>query len=166
MKPPASQPDHDRRGHHLRDRRGVAAIEFALCSPLLLVMLAGLSDLGFAMRSKMKLASGLANAAGYTYSYYQTNGSLASSAVLTAIVRDTSQLTGATLSGPSSGCYCPSGSPVKLGSSVSCGSTCGNGAAAGTYVTIGATTTYMPLMPWYGIVTSTTLSDTTTVQVK
>jgi Flp pilus assembly protein TadG len=149
-----------------RDRRGVAALEFALCSPLLLVMLAGLSDLGLAVRSQMQLASGLANAAGYTYTYYQTNGTVATSAVLTAIVRDTSQLTGATLTGPTSGCYCPSGSPVTLGTAVSCSSTCSNGAAAGTYVTIGASATYTPLMPWYGIVASTTLSDSTTVQVK
>jgi Flp pilus assembly protein TadG len=140
---------------------GVAALEFALCAPLLLVMLAGLSDLGLAMRSKTRLAGGVANAATYAV---LTQGT-ATSATLAAIVQTASTLSGVQASATAAACFCPSGSPVSL-AVASCGSTCANGATAGSYVNITASYNYTPLMPGYGFVANTKLAEATWVQVK
>lgn len=142
-------------------RRGVAALEFALSAPLLLVMLAAIADLGLAMRSKMLLASGVANAAHYAV---LTQGA-ATSATLQAIVQDASTLGSVSTTVSAASCFCPSGSPVTL-LTATCGNTCSNGATAGTYQTITATYAYVPLMPGYNFIANTALSETATVQVK
>jgi Flp pilus assembly protein TadG len=143
-------------------RRGVAGLEFALCAPLLLLMLAALSDLGLALRSKLLLASGVANAASYAI---LTQGT-ASATSLASIVKSASTLSGVQVPPPPApACFCPNGSPVSL-KAATCGSTCANGAQAGTYVSISATYTYVPLMPGYAFVANTTLSESAWVQVK
>jgi Flp pilus assembly protein TadG len=144
-----------------RTRRGVAALEFALCAPLLLTMLAAISDLGFAMRSQMLLAGGVDNAASYAI---LTQGG-ATAATLTAIVQDTSTLTGVQVTASAPACYCASGTPATL-APVACNSVCASGALAGTYTTITANYTYVPLLPGYSFVANTALSDSATVQVK
>jgi Flp pilus assembly protein TadG len=84
--------------------RGVAALEFALCAPLLLTMLAAISDLGLAMRSKMLLATGVDNAASYAI---LTQGG-ATATTLQAVVQDTSTLTDARVTASTPACYCAS----------------------------------------------------------
>jgi Flp pilus assembly protein TadG len=140
---------------------GVAAVEFALCAPLMLMMLAGISDLGLAMRSKMLLVIGVDNATTYAI---LTQGS-ATSATLKAIVQDASSLTGVSANASAVTYDCASGTPATLVAATST-TTCASGAVAGQYVTITGSYTYTPLMPGYSFVANTTLSDTATVQVK
>lgn len=146
---------------HPCSRRGVATLEFALAAPLLLLMLAAVSDLGFALLDKMKLASGVANAARYAM---LTQGA-ATATTLSAIIGDASSLSGVQTTVSATGCFCPSGSPAAL-AAATCGNTCSNGAMAGTYQTITATYSYSPVMPGYSLLAGNALSEAATVQVK
>jgi Flp pilus assembly protein TadG len=153
----------EKRSKNLRPGRqsGVAAVEFALCAPLMLMMLAGISDLGLAMRSKMLLAIGVDNAAIYAI---LTQGS-ATPAILQAIVQDASSLAGVSANASRVTYDCASGTPATLVAATST-TTCASGAVAGQYVTISGTYSYVPLMPGYSFLATSTLSDTATVQVK
>lgn len=126
----------------------------------MLVMLAGISDLGLAMHSKTLLVIGVDNAA--TYAILQ--GDTVSTTTLKAIVQDASSLTGVSANASTPAYYCASGTPAKLIAATN-KTTCTSGAPAGQYVTISATYSYTPLMPGYSFVANTTLSDTATVQV-
>jgi Flp pilus assembly protein TadG len=144
-----------------RRTRGVAAVEFVICVPFLMALLAGLSDLGLALRSKAHLANGVANATNYAF---LAQGA-ATPATLVAIVKSASTLTGVSASATASACFCPGGSPVKL-TAATCGTNCADGTPAGTYVTVSGSYTYTPLMPGYAFVASTSFTEATTVRVK
>ncbi|MCB8875907.1 TadE/TadG family type IV pilus assembly protein [Acidisoma silvae] len=144
-----------------RRRSGVAAVEFALCLPLLMIMMGGITDLSLEMRSKMLLATGVSNAASEAIA---TKGS-ATAATLQTLVTDSSGLTGVTTTVSALAYECASGTPATLKASSS-GSTCTSGGTAGEYQTITAKYTYTPLMPAFSAVVKTALTETATVQVQ
>jgi len=49
----------------IKDRRGVAAIEFAIVAPVLLMMLAGTADFGLIRTGKSQMANGVAQGIEY-----------------------------------------------------------------------------------------------------
>lgn len=56
-------------GIRQRDRRGVAALEFALVAPVVVVLLVGVFDIGFAVEQNMILAAAVQAGGRYALSY-------------------------------------------------------------------------------------------------
>ena len=157
----------------LSDRRGVAAVEFAIVAPVLLALLGGTVDFGLATSGKSQLANGIAQ--GIQYAMLQ--GPSASAATIKTVVQNGSSRSGmtapvtVTVTGPA--CYCVSGSPVVLSNpstpltaTHTCNGTCPpNAVARGAYVIITASFVYKPLMPFYSKLASTTISQTVTARL-
>lgn len=155
------------------DRRGVAAVEFALIAPMLLLLLGGVVDFGLIMSGRSKLANAVAQAV-------QT-ALLTGPSVTQATLRSVVQ-TGATNSGltptvtvtGSPACYCVSGSPAALSSTSTalsaqntCTGTCPTGSTGpAVYVVVAASYVYSPLMPLYSQLSSPVISQTGTVRLQ
>jgi Flp pilus assembly protein TadG len=153
-----------------RAQRAVAAVEFAMMAPVLMILFIGIIDCAQAFLVEMKLASAVAAGAQYVVdnatSVSSANGAgLASSAAGivgningngwasgTVVINNgpTSTFSGGTASpsGTASNadsCYCLSGSPGSWawGSAATCGSACTT-SVAGKFVTITASRTLTP----------------------
>ena len=155
----------------VEDRRGLAAVEFALVAPVLLLILGGMIDFGLLMSGKSQLANGIAQ--GVQYALLQ-GPRVSASAVQAVVVRDGTSPSGvtATVTGPA--CYCLSGSPVVLATSstalspsYSCTGTCPAPAALpSAFLIITASYVYQPIMPLYSKISNTTVSNTVTVRLQ
>lgn len=174
-------------------RGGVAALEFALCAPILCLIFAGTADLGMVLYTKFKLDAAASAATNYAVinasSVNSTNGATLASNL--ASIVETSEgtsfangtvvvnngpsdtISGGTISagGTASNadsCYCPTGSPTSVtwGSAVSCGSSCAGGGYAGKFVVVTASRTYTPIFSSYGIVKNGTISVGAAAQVQ
>jgi Flp pilus assembly protein TadG len=162
------------RSSWIGDRRGLAAIEFALVAPVLLALLGGTIDFGLVMSGKSQLANGIAQ--GVDYALLQ--GSSVTAASVKAMVQNGSSRSGltpsvtVTITGPA--CYCVSGQPASLvtpsaalSPSYTCTGTCPSPAAApGAFLTITASYVYQPLMPFYSQISNTTVSEKATVRLQ
>jgi Flp pilus assembly protein TadG len=177
------------------DRRGVAAVEFALITPVFCLLLAGVVDLGGALYTKFKLDSAVTaganfaqiNAANVSSSNGQTLASNIATIVETSqgsgwaddgVVVNNGPTTNVSSGAASTGgtatnadvCYCPTGTPGTFtwGSSTTCGSACpgANTGYAGKFVTITATRQYAPIFSTYGIVQNDTITASAAVQVQ
>ena len=177
-----------------RDRRGVAAVEFALYSIVFLTILAGTVDIGNQIFSAYQLDATVSAGAQYAVVNAASVGSsggatLASS--ISAVVNnghstgggwsntvvvnngpstttsDGSASSGGTAANADS-CYCPSGSPGSWswGSSQTCGASCTGGGIAGKFVSITASHTFTPFFPTWGFISSNTLTRNAMVQVQ
>jgi Flp pilus assembly protein TadG len=178
-----------------RDRGGIAAVEFALLTPVFCLLLAGVVDLGGALYAKFKLDSAVTAGANYAQinaaSVNSSNGQTLANNIATivetsqgsgwaddGVVVNNGPSTSVTSGTPTTGgtaanadvCYCPTGAvgTFTWGSSATCGSACpGSGAGyAGKFVTITATKTYTPIFSSYGIVQNDTITATAAVQVQ
>jgi Flp pilus assembly protein TadG len=159
----------------LGDRRGIAAVEFALVAPLLLALLGGAVDFGFMMSAKSQLANGLAQGAEYA----QLQGPGVSAATVKSVVTTGSSRSGVkapvTVSVTGPACYCVSGQPAALSTTsaplsspgLKCAGTCaGTSTAPGAYLIITTSYVYQPLMPFYSKLTSTTVAGSVTVRLQ
>lgn len=174
------------RENRLSDRRGVAALEFALLAPLFMMMLIGGVDFADAYMAKSILDATLSSASNYALlNTAMAPATLASN--LTAIIANssgvvfdgsvvvnngnTSTVTGGMTSNGGSAntnCYCPSGTPPTLtwGMPVACGTVCPGSGIAGNFVSMNATYSYVPILTGYAWVPSGTLSASAVVQTK
>jgi Flp pilus assembly protein TadG len=145
-----------------RDRRGVAAVEFALVASVLFIMLGGIADYGIALWAKSSLANAVAEGVQYAYLY-----PTATTSQIQTVVQGSSALSPrvvASVTGPA--CYCINGTTPTLGTAA-CSSTCADGSKAGSYVLITATYPYSAFLPGFsGMATSTTLTESATVRVQ
>jgi Flp pilus assembly protein TadG len=145
------------------DRRGVAAVEFALVCTLLLILLGGITDYGLALLDKSRLANAVAQGVQYAF----LNPASTSSQIQT-VVQSSSPLTGvaATVTGPA--CYCITGTTTPtLTSPTTCTTACADGTQPGTYYVISANYSYNAILPGFsGLIGTTTLSEAATVRVK
>lgn len=162
----------------LKSRRCIAALEFALLSPVFVLAFVGVVDLGGALYTWSRLEGALAAGGNYAFSKY---GSVTDTALATTIgtivaestfvnpsngsgtpanvtVNVNNGVTYAVTSGTgtpggssSSSCYCPTGSPSSWtwGSAVTCGSSCTGGGFAGKFITITASQTFSPFISSY-----------------
>jgi Flp pilus assembly protein TadG len=175
------------------DARGVAAVEFALAAPVVIMIMVALVDLGSVLFIRFQLDSAVAAGANYALvngsSVSSTNGAALASTLAGVVA--SSQGTNSAAStitvnnGPaasSSGgtvtpsgtassadsCYCPtgSGSGIAWGSAQTCGTTCTGGGYAGKFVVLSASRSYSPLLTGYGFANSGTVSTTSVVQVQ
>jgi Flp pilus assembly protein TadG len=177
----------------LRSRAGVASVEFALFTPIICMLLAGVIDLGGALWIKFKLDSAVTAGANFAQinaaNVGSANGQTLANNIATIVESSegsgwandsvtvnagpsTSVSSGtSTTSGTASNadaCYCPTGtaSSVTWGSSTTCGSSCASGGVAGKFVVITANQTYTPIFASYGIVQNETISASSMVQVQ
>jgi Flp pilus assembly protein TadG len=140
------------------DRRGIAAAEFAVLVPVLVLLAVGTADLGLAIYSEMQVQNSAEAGVGYAF-LHGFNASAISSAVTSA--GQLSALTAAPA--PAQFCGCPGTSGVT---STTCGSTCSNGNTAGTYVTASATMVYHTLISYPIIPNQYTFVRQSTVRIK
>jgi len=157
------------------DRRGVAAVEFAVIAPMLLLLLGGVVDFGLIMSGRSKLANAVAQAV-------QTallTGPSVTQAILQSVVQTAATNSGltptvtVTVTG-SPACYCISGSPAALSSTFTalsaqntCTGTCPTGSTGpAAYVVVAASYVYSPLMPLYSQLSSPVISQTVTVRLQ
>lgn len=174
------------------DRRGVAAVEFAVLAPVFCLMLAGAIDLGGVLYAEFQVNNAVSAGAAYAQlnatQANSTNGATLAQNVATVVETQTSASDAVVVNdGPTSIitkgsqaasgaasnadlCYCPSGSASApdWGAALSCGAACpgGNTGYAGKFIAISASTTYAPLFSSYGIVKNGAISAAAIVQVK
>lgn len=155
-----------------RCRSGLAALEFALVAPAILMIFAGIADFGLALRDQMQLTQAVSNGATYAFAAQQALASLGlvSSTQVTSIVSASLALSAAniTVSQPAPYCIQTNSASSPPTSSLVAGSydkACPNGNPAGTYMMIKAQYTYQPMMPAYSAMASTLLSASATVRL-
>jgi Flp pilus assembly protein TadG len=160
----------------LANHDGAAAVEFALLTPVLALVLAGAVDFGGVVFQRFNLDNSVSSAANFAINSKSnvngTNGATVASTLATILT--TGGTTGGSVvvnNGPSvtitngvastatnstnaDSCYCPSrsGSTITWGGAATCGSACGTGSKAGKFIAISATRTYTPLFSNYGFI--------------
>ncbi len=153
-------------------RKGLAAVEFAFIAPILAMMLGGIADFGLLINGQSQLANGVAQ--GVQYALFK--GPSLTVATLKTVVSagagnaGLSPSVSVSVTGPA--CYCTSSTPVSLVTpstamtgTYTCSGTCTGGVTPGIYLTINATFSYVPLMPYYSTLATTTVTETTTVRL-
>ncbi|HEY5411889.1 MAG TPA: TadE/TadG family type IV pilus assembly protein [Caulobacteraceae bacterium] len=177
-----------------RDRRGVAAVEFALISPTVILILVALIDLGGMLYTRFQLDASLSAAANYAMvnatSANSTSGAgLASTLAGLISSGQSSNWANSSVTvnaGPQAGsaggtvstsgsassadsCYCPTGTAASVtwGGSQTCGATCTGGGYAGKFVLLSASRSYTPIFSGYGLVSQAgTMTADSLVQVQ
>jgi Flp pilus assembly protein TadG len=142
----------------LASRRGTAAIEFGLAVPLLLIVLMGVVELGFAIYEAMQVYD--AAEAGALYA--AQNGW--SSTGISAAVTSATSATGLTASpAPSQFWGCPgeSGIATVASSSVKCA----NGNSPGLYVQVNASLNHATILPYPGLSLPTTFTAKSVIRI-
>lgn len=177
----------------LRRRDGTAAVEMALISPVLMILLAGIIDFGRAYREEIALSSAVAAASQYALLNVASINSTSAAglaATLSGIVANTNGAAwaGATVTvnggatnavaggvptasgtaGNSDSCWCPTGTTAawNWGSAATCGSACAGGTLAGKFVTIAGTRQFTAIFTAYGLIGNITLHQSTIVQAQ
>jgi Flp pilus assembly pilin Flp len=113
-----------------RDERASTAIEFGLFAPLLVTLLVGIFEIGFAMYGAMQVH----NAAEAGLIYAAKNG-WDQAGIASAVVSSSGTSNIQASPAPAQFCGCPLSSGVQA---VSCNASCPNGDAPGQYVRIEA----------------------------
>lgn len=142
------------------DRRGTAAIEFAMISMFLFVVISAALDFALFVSYKQRLGQAVEmaslgafeqRAAAQTYqSTMQNYIRTAAGLPTTSTVNVTVGCNGGTLNcvNTNRSCVCVSGSPpsVQYTASASCGATCTSQATSGYFMNVRATYTYTPVL--------------------
>jgi Flp pilus assembly protein TadG len=137
--------------------RGVAAVEFAIAAPLLLILLAGLIEVGYRVFESMQVQ----NAAEAGALYVAIHGW--DSAGISAAVVNATGISGVTATpAPTQFCGCPAAGAIAA---TNCASTCSGGAAAGGYVQVNASLAHQTIMPFPGLTLPATLTGYAIVRV-
>jgi Flp pilus assembly protein TadG len=152
---------------------GVAAVEFAIIAPVLLLLLGGIADFGLVMIGRSQLANGVAQGVQYALLI----GPSVSSSAVNTVVQTGAARAGVTatvsvhVTGPA--CYCVSGTPAALGTTstamsanYTCTNTCANSTTPGAFMIINASYTYVSLMPLYSLLFNPTVSQSMTVRLQ
>ena len=116
---------------------GLAGVEFALLSVVLICMAGGALELGMGFYRKMQVYDASQAGAQYVIKKGYSSADSVSSAVTSATA-----LSGITASSAQS-CGCPTTSGIT---SATCGNACADGTLAATYVTVTAQYTHTPIM--------------------
>jgi Flp pilus assembly protein TadG len=152
-------------GHYPAWRQATAALEFALATPMLVVLFGGAADYGLAQFYRTNLANAVAGGCEYAY----LTGTTVTSSNIQTVVQNLMFLpsgAGTNLSvnvtGPKG--YCVTGSGPTM-SAATVPSTCSDGSAAGTYVLITATYTNTGLMHGFMSTLSQPITESATVRL-
>jgi Flp pilus assembly protein TadG len=126
---------------------GVAAIELAMVSPLLLWGVLGAGEMGFAIFRQTQVS--FAAQAGADYALAHGFIATGTQSISNAIVNATT-FTAITAgpAAPSQFCGCPTASGVtNAGGTPPCSATCSGGSKAGTYVQANSQASFSPIIP-------------------
>jgi Flp pilus assembly protein TadG len=148
--------------HFMRARGGVAAVEFALVCPMLLMCVGGLADFGLALADRSQLAGAVALGAQYAY----LNPSTVTVSAIQTLVLAGASLPGMTVGVTAPAYWCVTAAAPPVLTVATATSTCLDGTGAGSYVTITASYLYSALMPAYSLLVNTTLTETVTVRIQ
>lgn len=141
-----------------RNERGSAAIEFALMSPVFVILLVGVVELGFAGLGAMRVQD--AAEAGALYA--QVNGWDADG--ITAAVTNATGATGITATpAPVNFCGCPGAGGITA---AACTDTCADGSKPGSYITVSASMPRLSIMPETVSTLPETLTAHSTVRIQ
>lgn len=147
-----------RHGACLGDRRGVAAVELALLSPILIVLTTSIVDFGLAIHTRTQVQSAAQAGADYAMLHdFDVNK------ITNAVTSATTNSGIAASPPPVQACGCPSGTSIGA---ATCGAQCPNGDNAGTFVTVSTTGSYSTILPYPGIPASFTFTALTEVRIK
>ena len=138
-----------------RAREGVAAVEFAVVSTFLLLLLAGTVSLGSLLWAKIQVGNAARAGAAFVQKYGLDN-----TTDLQDVDANATRL-GAKVTAtpaPVQSCGCPDASVGVQ--AAACGSQCPSGANAGSYVTVNTQATYAVLLPLPGLGREVTLTGT------
>lgn len=157
----------------LRNRAGIAAVEFALLSPVLFTVVGGLVDFSLALYQHSLIETGVANGATYAFQQAQADvsqGTSVSAATVKSVIQDAINLSNVsvTVSSPALECITydtASTPPTVTLASAQAGTKCSDGNLPGTWLTATATYTYVPMMPVYSHLANTTFTETANVRL-
>lgn len=138
---------------------GLAAIEFAIVAPTLVLLFISTADLSLGIYRKMQVQNAAQSGAAYAMLY-----GFAKTSISSAVTNATGYSSVAASPQPNEFCGCPSASTGVT--SISCGSSCPNGATAGTYVTVSAQATYETILPYPMLPNSFTFNAQSTVRLQ
>ena len=153
--------------------RGVAALEFAIVLPILVLFMGGVADFGIIYYRQSCLSTAVAAGAEYASLTDQRTPPVSAANIQTVMTAAAAQALGSsvtvtsTASNPAT-CYCITGSsPSSTLTSATCGSSCASGGTAGKYVQLTLSTNYKPMMPALSqLVGTQTLSKTAWVPLQ
>ena len=141
-----------------RSNAGVAAVEFALLLPWLVMLMLCMTDMGLAIYAKMRVQNAAQVGAQYA-AYHGFDTAAISSAVAQAV-----NFSGLALSpSPYEFCGCPTSSGVV---GAGCASVCPDTLSPGYYITVSSQGTYSTLLPYPGVPKSFTFTSQSTVRVE
>jgi Flp pilus assembly protein TadG len=131
--------------------RGIAAAEFALIAPVMILLLFGLYDIGNAIQDRMQLQQALRAGGQFALSFPdQTTGTLSTtgfpsiqSTVMAALPSNLASNVTVTALPPA--CYCWNSTDTTVGTSTPCADGCPQGDTKRSFVTLTATNNTTPL---------------------
>jgi Flp pilus assembly protein TadG len=153
--------------------RATAALEFALATPLLVLMMGGAADYGLAQFYRTNLANAVAAGAEYAY----LTGTGVSTANIQTVIQDAMYLPAGAVTNltvtfsnvspgvPSPGWYCVTGSGPAVASSTQ-GSVCSDLSAAGYYISFRATYVNTGLLSGVLATSNRSISEQVTVRLQ
>jgi Flp pilus assembly protein TadG len=138
----------------LKDQRGAAFVEFALATPVLVLLAVGLAEFGLGYFAKAQVAAAAQTGLRYAYAkgFNSTN-------ISSAVTGSSSKLTISANPAPSQFCGCVVSNAV-VSSSCTGTNSCANGDKPRTYVSVSASATYTPLMTLPGMPASYAITST------
>lgn len=142
----------------INDIRGVAAIEFAIIVPMLVMMVVCTVDLGMGIYRNMQVQNAAQAGARYAMTH-SFDATLISNAVSSA-----TGIQGIVASPPPSQ-YCGCATSAGI-STIVCGSVCPAGAVYGTYVNVSAQGGYTTILPYPLIANNFSLAAQASVRVQ
>ena len=147
---------------------GVAAVEFALVLPMLILLLIGCCDAGFMFYRQIQVdaaaLAGATYAARFGWATNTTSASQQSQANIQAAAQDASALGSQVAVTATLTTGCLSTSTGQLFASGA--SQCSGNVTSGTYVTVAATFAYTTIIPYPGLSQPSTLSGSATVRIQ
>ncbi len=141
--------------------KGTAAVEFALISPLLLILLTGIVEIGMAGYQAMQAQAAVE--AGALYAAQNGAGDLAAIGQAVVNATGTSGLTATPA--PVAFCGCPTASGV-VSQNADCTTPCAGGTAPGHYVRVSAAVPHQTIMPFLTLPLPASLTAQSTVRVQ
>jgi hypothetical protein len=139
-----------------RGKSGIAAIEFAVIAPLLLLLFVCITDLGLGVYANMQVGI----AAQYGAQYALVNGYDANA--INLAVKSSSDLVLGVSSTKFCGCAGGDNGVVQL----TCKTNCDDGSPAGTYVRVSVKHTYATLLPYPWLPSSFALAAKSTMRLQ
>lgn len=171
-----------------QDQAGSSGVEFALIAPVVILILAGIFEIGLVIRARFALVSMVSAAANHTLSvggrvddtsadnFAATIAALLGGAGRSATVNVNNAVAAVLVDGSIStaksgaavsSCYCASRPQGQIvwGSAVECGVACDGSSPSGRYVEISARTSFSPSMGIFGFLSDQTLQNTAMVRL-